>query len=200
MRNLILLLIAILTLSILPDDSLAQFRDRGPGGDALRYNGWLQKQHSFRGYRPTRKELKNMGKKPSEVRKAVRQKNKSVSLIQPIYNHEKPNRIITRSAIRINHGHNHSSGNRISPEGQNLGTVFQIDSTTRRTGEFSLCDTSGSLNPNSSERACLLRENRGYNFTPERPAGIQNSGRKNGYGNHQGSTGQIREILPDGIS
>jgi len=194
MRNLIFIL---LFLSAIIFDAEAQFREQGPKGDALRYNGWLQKQHRFKGYRPSNKELRILGKKPSEVRRNVKKNNKSTTLNTT--NYETPNRI-TRSAIRINHGHNHSSGYRISPEGQNLGTAFQINHTARRDREFSLCHTSGSLNPNSAERASVLRQDRGYHFTPERSTGIHYRSHQARHGYHQGSTGQVREILPNGIS
>lgn len=69
--------ILIVLISILPTDSFAQFKDKGPKGNALTYHNWLQRKTEFKGYRPSRKELKLLGKKPSEVYAATRKRKKN---------------------------------------------------------------------------------------------------------------------------
>lgn len=66
----------LLFLVMAPGESSAQFKQKKQGMSALNYHAWIQKQNEFKGFSTSRKELKILGKKPSEVRSNNRKRNK----------------------------------------------------------------------------------------------------------------------------
>lgn len=46
---------------MLSSETFAQFKERGPKGDQMRYNAWVQKKHSFNGFKLNRGQRNALG-------------------------------------------------------------------------------------------------------------------------------------------
>lgn len=183
-------------------EAQAQFKEKGPKGDALRYNGWLQKQHSFKGYRPTNKEIRNMGMKPSEVRRKAKELKSNSTTILNTQNHEKTSPISHALPLyRLEHV---TSPGRQKHSSNNRGIAFSEFADCHSEGiyfgrQLPLCDCSGIsgiLYPDQSpsESAGLLREDQQYHILTQRPSRIHFGSRKAQNGGNYDRAGW--EILP----